>query len=148
MDAGQLVGAWRLVELRIAFADGRPDAHPLGDDATGMLLYTHDGYVSAMLCRGGRAELGVQGLEAAHRADDRSKAQAFDDTMSYLGRYRLEGDEVVHTVQLALLPDALGREQRRRVALEGKRLVLSYDHTPHSGVTRRYRLIWTRAEAP
>ena len=85
--------------------------------------------------------------ETAHRASDDAKARAFDSYMSYTGRYHLEGDEVVHTVELALTPEAVGQAQRRRLRWEGATLALSYTVQGRQG-PRHYLLSWTRAELP
>jgi hypothetical protein len=84
-------------------------------------------------------------LERAHHASAEAKAAAFDGYMSYAGRWYVEGDEVVHTVELALTPDAVGRAQRRTARLEAGGLCLTYDVTGRSGVVRNYRLDWVRA---
>lgn len=148
MKASDLVGAWRLVDFTVAFDDGRPPVRPFGDDAEGRLIYSADGHVSALLSRGDRRSLWVDGLESAHRASLPDKAAAFDSALGYAGRYHVDGDEVVHTVEVSLLPDAVGRAQRRHVALCGARMVLSYDWTAPSGTVRHHRLTWIRMEAP
>lgn len=146
MQASDLVGAWDLVRFQISFSDGRTPAFPMGEDARGRIVYAASGHVSAVLTRGDRPGLGVGGLETAHRADVSAKATAFDGYMSYAGTYRLEGDEIVHHVEMALLPEAVGRDQRRHVAWDGETLTLSYEVTARSGVVRRYALAWRRAE--
>ncbi len=142
-----LVGPWHLDRFVITFADGRPPLFPFGEDARGQLLYTADGHMSATLCRAKRAPLGSR-LEAAYAAAPDAKAGAFDGYLAYAGRWRIEGDSVVHAVEFALTPDLVGRENRRTARLEdgpdGPRLHLSYTLTARSGVERRYTLIWRR----
>ena len=145
MTAEELVGAWRLTRFRVAFSDGRSTVEPMGPEAKGLLIYSAGGQVSAVLTRAVRSTLGVGGLEGAHRASADAKAEAFDGYMSYAGRWHLEGDEVVHTVEMSLTPDAVGLAQRRRVRWDGHRLSLAYDLTARSGVVRHYRLDWVRA---
>lgn len=144
----QLHGAWALSDFRIAFADGRPALHPFGPDARGMLLYTPCGQMQAILTRAHRAPLHAGRLETAHRAEAEAKAQAFDSYLSYGGTWTLEGDEVVHHVTHALMPELVGQHNRRRVDVEALdatgALVLSYQLTPRSGITRTYRLRWAR----
>lgn len=134
-----LVGAWRLVDFHIHFDDGRPSVEPFGPGAQGLLVYSADGWMSAILSRADRPGLDVPRLEAAHRATDTSKARAFDGYLSYGGRWRIEGDTVVHTVQWALVPDIVGREQRRRFRFADG-LVLAY-----RGGARTYQLRWREA---
>ena len=144
IDPTSLHGSWRLERFVITYDDGRPELHPFGEDATGLLTYTPDGWMSAILSRAGRPSLGVGGLETTGRADAASKAAAFDSYLSYAGRWAVEGDAVVHRVTLALAPDAVGLDNVREAALDGDRLTLTYQRTPRSGVTRHYNLIWRR----
>ncbi len=125
------------------FDDDRPDLEPFGPGATGWLLYTPT-RMAAVLSRAVRAPLDVPRLEAAHRASDAEKAEAFDSYLSYAGIWRIEdtprGPVVVHAVTEALVPNIVGNEQRRDVALDGDQLVLSY-----RGGAKTYRLTWTRS---
>lgn len=146
MEASSLVGAWRLVRCEIHFSDGRPSAQPYGDEARGLIVYGDDGWMSATLSRGDRPALSSGGLEFAHHAPDAARAEAFDSYLAYSGRWHLSGDEIVHEVHLALVPDVVGHEQRRRVTWDGDELVLAYSLTSRSGVERTYELRWRRAE--
>ena len=153
LTAQDLVGAWALDAFTIRFDDGRPALEPFGPDASGLLTYTPDGWMSAVLARGDRPPLGVSRLEASARADEAARAAAFDSYLSYAGRWRLEVDaqgdaHVVHEVTLALVPELVGQDNRRAARLlDDGRLELSYHITPRSGVTRRYVLIWRRPDA-
>jgi hypothetical protein len=101
--------------------------------------------MSATLSRGGDPPRWDTTLETTARASLEAKAAAFDRSMTYAGRWRVEGDEVVHEVEHALAPGVVGRENRRRFRLAGDRLVLSYAIMPPSGVTRTFELTWRRA---
>ena len=142
MSPEDLVGAWRLVRFTVD-APHRPPRHPFGPDAHGLLIYSADGHVAAVLSRGARPPLGA-GLETAHRAPDAARAAAFDSYLSYAGRWRIEGDCVVHSVTLALVPDVVGADQVRRARLEGGRLHLDYQRVGRDGRPRTFRLEWTR----
>ena len=144
--SSDLIGTWSLTGFEITFEDDRPPIQALGEGALGLLVYAADGHVMAVLSEPGRASLGVGGLETAHRATDAAKARAFDSYMSYAGRYRIEGDEIVHTVEMSLTPDVIGLEQRRQIRLDGDTLTLSYTIEGARGPHRRI-LSWTRAEA-
>lgn len=138
-----IVGTWDLVAFTTTFSDGRPVQHPYGERPVGRIVYTGDGHVSAVLSRADRA--GGTDLETAFRATEAEKAAWFDSYLSYAGRWRVEGDEVVHTLELALLPSMVGSEVRRRFVLDQERLVLCYTRTPRSGVTRTFTLTWERS---
>jgi hypothetical protein len=145
LDPASLLGTWTLVSFEITSDDGRPPTLPLGPDARGQLVYAPDGYMMAVVSRGDRAPLGVPRLEARGRADAVAKAAAFDGYVSYAGRWWLEEDTVVHAVELALVPELVGVENRRRVDLLGEDMALSYAVPGRSGALRRYVLRWRRA---
>ena len=140
MTPADLHGAWRLLSFQIDFADGRPPALPFGQAPQGRLVYTPSGHMMAALARPDRAPLGVSRLETGGRAPAAAKAAAFESYLSYAGRWWLEGDAVVHAVELALVPEAVGRENRRAATLADGQLCLRYQLTPKSGVTRTYTL--------
>ena len=143
MRAAELVGAWRLLDFRVEFEDGRAPVHPFGANAVGALVYSEDGAVSAILSRADRAPLG-RGLETSALVEPEGKAEAFDGVLAYAGSWRLEGCEVVHHVEIAQLPDAVGQRLRRTVSLEEGRLELSYTRRTSRGSLRVHRLLWER----
>ena len=44
--------------------------------------------------------------------------------LAYCGRYRVDGDCVVHTVEMSMYPNWVGTEQRRAYRFDGDRIVL------------------------
>jgi Lipocalin-like domain len=119
MDS-QLVGAWRLVEWTSS-RDGGPVSHPLGDDASGRLLYLSSGWMSAHL----------------------SRADGHSDGLSYCGTWeRLAGEEVVHRVELSTRASFVGTDLLRAVSWEGPDLVLTTP--PRDGWVAVLR--WRRAD--
>ena len=142
--ASDLHGVWHLVDFQIRFSDGRDPFVPFGGEPRGQIIYDPSGYMSAVLWGAGRAELDVDRLENARRAPLEQKAAAFDSYLSYGGTFHVDGDEVVHSVQHSLLQDTVGLEQRRSIRFDTDLLILSYQITPDSGVTRTYELTWRR----
>lgn len=142
MTAQELVGAWTLVSF-VVRRDGRPDRFPFGPDARGLIVYEPSGWMSAVLSAADRSS-GATRLEDAHRVGEAEKAHAYDSYLSYAGRWRLEGGEVVHDVELALVPEVVGQSQRRRAAWDGEELVLAYEVAGRRGPAR-FELRWRRA---
>ena len=145
LGSAVLVGTWELVSFHVEASDGRPDRYPYGPDARGRIVYAADGHMMAVLSS---ASTGAGGsLETAHRATEGEKARAFDRYLSYSGRWRLDGQQVHHMVDLALAPGVAGTTQTRRAVLDGERLTLSYERTSQRGIVHRFVLIWTRPTA-
>ena len=153
VSAESLVGSWQLVDFLISSSGDRPPVHPMGEEARGLVLYGADGWMSAVLSRGGRATVGTSSLEAYQEVPAAAKVAAFDSYLSYAGRWSVETDshgvsEVVHRVTEALVPELVGQSLRRRVGLQGQgpqaRLSLSYTVQPPGRSARLYTLRWRR----
>jgi hypothetical protein len=120
MTKDDLVGTWRFVDFRLIDArDGRV-THPWGADHAGQIVYTADGFMSVLM-RNPRGMLG------------------------YCGPYTIEGDAVVHHIELATDPKLVGTAQRRRVALEGRRVTLTSEESLYGGAGTHANLVWERA---
>lgn len=147
-DASMLLGSWHLEHWEIAYSDGRPSTLPFGLEATGLIVYTHDGHMSACIARAGRPALSGQSARTAPAGE---QLAAFESYFHYAGRYHTREHEgraqVVHEVSHALNPSFVGSQQVRDMTLDGKdRLTLSAsDPLPgQPGVMRHHRLIWRR----
>jgi hypothetical protein len=144
-----LLGTWQLREWSIT--DDRGAVHPFGPDATGVLAYSADGRMTAIVARRDRPDLPGRKPRDGTDAD---LAAAFLSFFTYAGTWRVEGDTVVHVVDLALNPNVVGTEQRRLMTwsetapdgavVAGTILELSADESTPRG-TRRHRLAWRRA---
>lgn len=134
-----IVGAWSYHAWRITYEDGRV-TEPYGADASGLLLYTHDGWMSACIMAGGRRPFVRPNPRDATL---RERADAFDGYFSYAGRWRLVGTTVEHEVTVALNPAFVGSRQWREARRSGRRLVLSAEERTAGGV-RRHELEWRR----
>ena len=139
--ADALPGAWRLERWTLEYPDGRV-ARPFTPGAEGRLLYTPDGHMSAVLQAPGRARLASEDLT---RVADADKAAAFAGCVQYAGRWHVEGDSVVHTVEFAVNPNLAGTRQVRAASLSGDRLELVAREPLEGGGERVHRLVWRRA---
>ena len=138
-----LVGGWEMVRWEIAYGDGRPPSYPFGPDATGIIVYAPNGMMNASISRRERKPLSS---ESTRTAPVEERLAAFESFFSYGGRYRIEGDFVIHFVTQALNPNFVGTEQRRKMefAADGTLTLSATDHVPRTTVARHHRLIWKR----
>ena len=141
--AAALIGAWRLVSWTIEYpATGRV-TQPFGPAPEGLLVYTADGCMSAVLQRPGRPRLSHAD---PHAVSDAEKAAAFAGYLHYAGTWRVADGCVLHDVDIAMNPNLIGTRQVRHIALAGDALVLGAEEalaTP--GQARRHRITWRRA---
>lgn len=142
LKPADIEGAWAYHAWRITYEDGRV-TEPFGPGASGLLLYTHDGFMSACIMAGDRAPFACPNPRDATL---RERAGAFDGYFSYAGRWRLRGTTVEHEVTVALNPAFVGSRQWREARLSGRRLVLSAEERTAGGV-RRHELEWRRPPA-
>ncbi len=136
LTAKDLIGGWRLENWSLIYEDGRPAEYPLGRDAKGCILYTPDNHMSATLCRADRKPFATGNAV--------EKAQAYDDSFAYAGRYEVKGEVVFHIIEVATNPALIGVTSTRTVQLDGNRLILvGPDFSPDA--PRFHRIIWRRS---
>ena len=144
-----LPGTWHLMRWEIAYGDGRAATLPFGAQATGMIMYTADGFMSACIARGGRSKLSSDSVRSAPEAE---RLAAFESYFQYAGPYTVEGlvgaQRVTHHVTHSLNPNFVGTQQvRNMIFAPGGGLTLSASDTvPGTDVARHHRLIWSRTD--
>lgn len=143
-----LLGSWQLVRWDITYGDGRRPTLPFGEQATGLIVYTGDGFMSACIAAAGRTPLSSASVRSAPEAE---RLAAFESYFQYAGTYKLRkaatGLQVVHRVSHSLNPNFVGSEQVRSVAFDadGMLSLSASDTVPNSSVARHHRLTWKRA---
>ena len=142
MPSTPLVGTWNLISWENTTADGEV-GYPLGEDARGRLTYTQDGFMAVAITRSARTPF-LAGDLLSGSTDEMAHAAA--TYVSYCGRYELDGDAVVHHVELSLFPNWEGDSQERSVEIGGDRLTLTTRPLLLDGRQRTARLVWERAK--
>ncbi|MFU8888855.1 MAG: lipocalin-like domain-containing protein [Trueperaceae bacterium] len=115
------VGIWRLLAFELEIEGRTERRHPLGRSPRGRLVLTADGFMIGMIV-------------AAERTPGRTDAELaalFRTMLAYTGRYRLEGDRFVTTVDASWNEAWTGTEQARTFALDGDRLAIVSPWAPH-----------------
>lgn len=145
-----LLGTWHLVRWDITYGDGREPTLPYGDKATGMIVYTADGFMSACIARGRRGKLTSASVRSAP-VDER--LAAFESYFHYAGPYDINGpvgqQQVTHHVTHSLNPNFVGTQQIRDItfAADGGLTLSASDPVPGTEVLRHHRLVWARKAA-
>lgn len=133
LTANDLLGAWALEEWYVEAEDGSRTA-PFGRDAEGVIMYTEDGYMTAIVRTAKR-------FLPADRPDDQQKAEAYSTYFNYAGTWTIDGDAVTHHIEHALDPNLVGMAMTRTVAYEGHRMTFS--GTMADGKTKNV-IVWRR----
>ena len=134
-DPDALVGNWKLVSWQVVV--GNEIQNPFGSSPKGYLLLT----------RGGRAM-------AITTADNRKAGEAVAERaalhksmLAYSGKYRIEGDDFITTVDISWNEIWNDTEQRRHYRIEGDRLFIESAPAPsilYPGKTDFRRIVWQR----
>ena len=102
--------------------------------------------MQACLSRDPRNMGSVVGLERGHRLDGSEKAIAFDEYLSYAGRYTHDANQVTHWVEMSLNPSVIGHALVRNYELNHHQLRLFYTHRSRDSLSLNYELVWKRSE--
>jgi hypothetical protein len=136
----RIIGAWCLESYTVREADGQVRT-PLGPDADGFILYTHDGYMSAQMMARGRPPY-ASGDWLRGAGEELSAAAA--GYLAYSGSFSV--DEQTRTLQhrmtVSLFPNWLGDVQVREARLEGDVLTLTPRNQPAGQI---HTIVWRRA---
>jgi hypothetical protein len=144
--AEALIGVWRLREYSDV-TEGPAPHYPFGDDPDGLLIYTPDGFVSALLMARGRPNLSGNGFTQGTADQYSAAGKSF---IGNTGRYDVDEAKLVvtHRPTVAFVPNMIGSVEQRLVDLQGDVLVLTAEHVPAAGLlTTKSRLEWIRVKA-
>ena len=141
MSENPLIGTWRLIRWSLSTDDGE-EVQPLGENATGLISYSPDGFVFVHIMAAKRAFYAeddpLSGTPEEHSA-------AVKSYLSYAGPYEYHGDRVVHRVTLSSFPNWVGSDQVRKVRLDGDTLELSVEGAYFQGSVVTTTSLWKRA---
>jgi hypothetical protein len=140
--AEALLGVWSLREFSDIIEGNK--SYPFGHDPYGLLIYTPDGFVSAMLMAKNRPRLSGNGFT---EGTPDQYAEAGKSFIGYTGRYDVDEAKLVvtHRPTVAFAPNMIGSVQQRLVTLQGDVLVLIAEHVQAAGApATKSRLEWVR----
>jgi hypothetical protein len=141
LASNPLIGTWRLLSWENRSLDDGEVSYPLGEDATGYIMYNDDGYMFVAIMAPHRLRFAADDLLSATKEE---VAQAEETYVSYCGRYDFLGDTVVHHVEMSLFPNWISGDQERLVDLSGSRLTLSTRPLLLRDIQQTAHLIWER----
>jgi hypothetical protein len=137
-----LVGTWKLVSASYTTDKGKVIHNVYGLNPTGFLTYTADGRMMAIITDGGRKPLSVNDRVSAPAS---GRAEAFATSVAYAGRYTLDGDKVIHHVEVSTMQNVVNTDfVRTIVKLEGKKITLRTPLFSRAGLKVTQELVWER----
>lgn len=134
----QVIGTWSLVSYQTADEEGNI-VYPLGEDATGFIMYNNDGYMSAQLMASGRPAYQSGDL---HTGTQEEMAAAAHGYIAYSGRFEVneEKSELTHHMDVSMNPTWLGQSQPRIASIDGDVVTI------FNGLKPVDKLVWKRVE--
>ncbi|WP_176593317.1 lipocalin-like domain-containing protein [Sphingobium sp. EM0848] len=131
---GSVLGAWSLLSLR-RFRNGEFYRYPMGEGASGRLIYDDGGLMCAFLM----SPEWVAG----------TAAQSWSTFLAYSGAWDVEGTTVSHRLDACSISDLIGHTLERYISFtaEGHLMLTTDGHVTADGVKSHDELIWVRAAA-
>lgn len=141
----ELVGVWKVISLADSLSNGGM-YYQYGEEPSGGLLYTPDGFMSLHLAREPRPTF-ANGYQQATPEEMRAALEAY---VAMYGRYSLNEQEsvVTHHVIGCNWPDMIGTNLVRPFELSGDNLTLKPAPFEQDGVVHTRRLILERVRLP
>ena len=131
-----LIGNWKLVSWQVIAEDGSPQ-DVFGTAPKGYLVLTPEGRSIVVTTAAGRKG----------GTDDPACAALHKSMLAYSGRYRVEGNDFITTVEVSWNEQWNGTEQRRHYRIEGDKLFIESAPAPSiifPGKTDFRRIVWVR----
>jgi Lipocalin-like domain len=143
-DNHKLTGTWRLVSASSTDTSGAEIEAPYGANPVGLLTYTEDGRVTALISYGARKPLNF-GAKGPALLEE--QAEAFKTFLAYAGQYQLSGDKVIHYIEISSIQNYVNKELVRSVKFQGNQIVLLTPPTMANGRIQIIELVWQRFDS-
>jgi Lipocalin-like domain len=119
MAADPIVGTWRLQSFVREVAATGQRYNEFGQHPEGYISYLPDGRMHAILVTNSRP------TPASLVPADNEKIELFGTMIAYAGTYKVEGEKVVHNVDISWNQSWTGTQQIRFFQLDGDKLTIA-----------------------
>ncbi|MGB3759142.1 MAG: lipocalin-like domain-containing protein [Rivularia sp. (in: cyanobacteria)] len=145
-----LLGTWKLISITAIFTDGNVDKEAFGSNPIGYITYTIEGKMMVIFSKSQRPLLSGNSASpltaAIHQVPIKERAEAFSTFNSYAGSYTLDGNKVIHHVEIASIPNRIGKSLTRTFTLNGNRVILTTSPSKSDDTPKIFELTWERVE--
>lgn len=111
-DRIPIEGTWRLVSFEREYQATAEREYPMGRSPTGYILFLPEGRMTVVITADGRKA----------PTTDQDRAELYNSLVAYTGKYRIDGDKWVTTVDVSANPAWVGTEQTRTFRVTANRL--------------------------
>jgi hypothetical protein len=110
-----LIGVWQLISYQTEFQDGSPKRAMFGEHPRGYIIFTREGRLMSVIEAEGRKT----------PSTDSDRATLLKSLVAYSGKYRIEGDQWIVSIDTAWNPAWDGTDQVRSFQIVGNRLTVT-----------------------
>ncbi len=139
-----LVGSWRLVSFELRDDEGTV-SRPWGDEVSGINTYTADGFLSEQFGSAHRPALAHDDWVSATPAEIDLAARHY---FAYAGTYEIDGEQVVYHLDVSLMPNWVGKTERRSWSIAGDTLTITTPPLVVGGKQQVSILVYRRMHHP
>jgi len=120
LDVEKLYGTWKILSFTQHFVATDETIEVFGKNPTGFLSYTRNGRMNAILVSDTRPRPADMA-----QATTEDKAQLLTSMYAYAGTFTVDGNTVIHLIDVSWNENWTGTKQVRNVRLEDDRLYIS-----------------------
>ena len=142
MCVSPIVGEWRLVHWKRTGSDGSI-SYPLGEHASGLIVYLPDGLMMVQMTAANRRGLGTSDPVGGTESE---RAAAYSTCLAYFGGYEVRNREVIHHIDMSLFPNWSGTTAARPFELRDDRLILRTAPATVDGIATVNEMAWRRVD--
>jgi hypothetical protein len=136
-----IAGSWKLKAWRRIDEDNGTVTYPLGENPSGLLIYTADFNMAVQMVAAHRPPIAT---DDALGGDAGERAAAYSTCLAYFGSYEVRNDVVTHRIDASLFPNWSGTVQSRPFSHDEKELVLRTPPAKGPGGTVVNEISWVR----
>lgn len=118
----RLFGTWRLMGFTAQIVPTGENVSAFGNAPQGYLTYGRDGRMFVMIVKESRPK-----RSDLTQMTDGERLELFNTMVAYGGTFKVDGNRIVHEVDISWNENWTGTKQVRRFRLEGRELVLTQD---------------------
>ena len=143
IEPADLYGTWRLVSNISTLVATGEHSDLYGPAPLGLLTYTPDGRMSAILCDSSRPK-----PSDLAKVTDEERLKLYRTMNAYAGTFTLAGSTVTHHIEISLNGTWTGTDQVRHLTLDGDTLIIRTDPQPRNtdGRVAVNELKWVRVQ--
>jgi len=141
LQKSDLLGTWTLIRTRETVDGVDTGREPIGVGATGVIHYLPDDRMAVIMANGGRQPMS----RGRYDSDDCETAESARTFTAYAGTFEVDGNDVIHHLDLCLHQDHVGTDYLRHATLDGDRLVLAMPEARSRKGMIQWSLEWRRA---